>query len=49
MAAPRRLLTLALAAPLFLAACTTDGGDSGGNGPDGGCDGRAAVATSPSR
>jgi simple sugar transport system substrate-binding protein len=30
MAAPRRLLTLALAAPLFLAACTTDGEDSGG-------------------
>jgi simple sugar transport system substrate-binding protein len=32
MAAPKRLLALALAAPLFLAACTTDSSDSGGNG-----------------
>jgi simple sugar transport system substrate-binding protein len=36
MAAPRRLLTLALAAPVVLAACTTDGGDPAGNGPAGG-------------
>jgi simple sugar transport system substrate-binding protein len=40
MAAPKRLLTLALAASLFLAACTTDGGDSDGNGSgDGGSSG----------
>ena len=32
MARPHRLLAIALAAPLFLAACTTDGGDSGGSG-----------------
>jgi simple sugar transport system substrate-binding protein len=30
MAAPTRMLALAVAAPLFLAACTTDSGDSGG-------------------
>jgi simple sugar transport system substrate-binding protein len=41
MAGPRRLLALVAAAPLFLAACTTDGGDSGGesgggNGEGGG-------------
>jgi simple sugar transport system substrate-binding protein len=41
MAAPRRLLTLALAAPLILAGCTTDGGDSGGNGSDSGSDSSA--------
>jgi simple sugar transport system substrate-binding protein len=44
MAAPGRLLTLALAAPLFLAACSTDGGDSGGSSPDGGSDGGASSA-----
>lgn len=32
MPAPRRLLALALAAPLLLAACTTDGDDGGGSG-----------------
>lgn len=32
MPAPRRLLAFALAAPLLLASCTTDGGDSGGGG-----------------
>jgi simple sugar transport system substrate-binding protein len=37
MPAPRRLLALALAAPLFLAACTTDSSESDGNGSgDGG-------------
>ncbi|MDT0274723.1 sugar ABC transporter substrate-binding protein [Blastococcus goldschmidtiae] len=38
MPAPRRLLAIALAAPLLLAGCTTDGGDdAGGGGPaDGG-------------
>jgi simple sugar transport system substrate-binding protein len=35
MAGPRRLLALALAAPLVLAACSADGGDDGG-GSDGG-------------
>jgi simple sugar transport system substrate-binding protein len=38
MAAPRRLLTLALAAPLILTACTADGGNSGGNESDNGSD-----------
>jgi simple sugar transport system substrate-binding protein len=37
MAAPKRLLALAVAAPLFLAACTTDSADSGGK--DGGSGG----------
>ena len=32
MPAPRRLLALALTAPLLLAACTTDGDDGGGSG-----------------
>ncbi|MBN1094176.1 sugar ABC transporter substrate-binding protein [Blastococcus sp. TML/M2B] len=32
MPAPRRLLAFALAAPLLLASCTTDGGDNGGGG-----------------
>ncbi|SDE38569.1 simple sugar transport system substrate-binding protein [Blastococcus fimeti] len=32
MPAPRRLLAFALAAPLLLASCTTDGGDSDGGG-----------------
>jgi simple sugar transport system substrate-binding protein len=46
MAAPRRLLPLALAAPLFLAACTTEGGDSGGSSSDGVPDvGRSADLT----
>jgi simple sugar transport system substrate-binding protein len=36
MARPHRLLALAVAAPLVLAACTTDGGDPGGNGSGGG-------------
>ncbi len=38
MPAPRRLLAFALAAPLLLASCTTDGGDSdsGGSGNAGG-------------
>ncbi|MBB3085127.1 sugar ABC transporter substrate-binding protein [Geodermatophilus sabuli] len=40
MAAPKRLLALAVAAPLLLAACTTEGGsgDSGGGGGGGGAD-----------
>jgi simple sugar transport system substrate-binding protein len=38
MARPLRLLALALAAPLVLAACTTEGGSSGGIG-SGGADG----------
>ncbi len=38
MAAPRRLVTLALAAPLLLAACTADRGDADGNGADNGSD-----------
>ncbi|MGY1752879.1 sugar ABC transporter substrate-binding protein [Blastococcus sp. SYSU D01042] len=32
MPAPRRLLAIALAAPLLLVACTTDGGDDSGGG-----------------
>src|SRR3712207_2813333 len=32
MPAPRRLLAIALAAPLLLASCTTDGNESGGDG-----------------
>ena len=36
MAGPRRLLALALAAPLVLAACSADGGDDGGGGDGGG-------------
>jgi simple sugar transport system substrate-binding protein len=40
MPAPRRLLALAAAAPLFLAACTTDSADSGRN--DGGSGGGGA-------
>ncbi|TFV67246.1 UNVERIFIED_ORG: sugar ABC transporter substrate-binding protein [Bacillus sp. AZ43] len=36
MARPHRLLAIALAAPLLLAACTTDGGESEGNGSSGG-------------
>jgi simple sugar transport system substrate-binding protein len=32
MARPRRLLSIVVAAPLLLAACTTDGGESDGNG-----------------
>jgi simple sugar transport system substrate-binding protein len=35
MARPHRLLAIAVAAPLFLAACTTGGGDSGGSGTGG--------------
>ena len=38
MVAPRRLLTLALAAAMLLAGCTTGGADSGGNGSDTGSD-----------
>jgi simple sugar transport system substrate-binding protein len=36
MARPHRLLAIAVAAPLVLTACATDGGDSGGNGSGGG-------------
>ena len=36
MAGPKRLLALAMAAPLFLAACTTDSGSDGGDSGDGG-------------
>jgi simple sugar transport system substrate-binding protein len=36
MAGPKRLLVLAAVAPLFLAACTIDGGDSAGAGSGGG-------------
>ncbi|HYH24971.1 MAG TPA: sugar ABC transporter substrate-binding protein [Blastococcus sp.] len=36
MAAPKRLLALAVAAPLLLAACTTDGGSSSEGGGSGG-------------
>jgi simple sugar transport system substrate-binding protein len=36
MAAPKRLLALAVAAPLLLAACTTDGGSGDGGGGGGG-------------
>jgi simple sugar transport system substrate-binding protein len=36
MARPHRLLAIAVAAPLLLAACTTDGGDPGGTGSGGG-------------
>lgn len=36
MARPTRLLALALAAPLLLAGCTTDGADGGGSSSDGG-------------
>lgn len=46
MPAPRRLLALALAAPLLLAACTTDGDDGGGSGSSadaGGGDGDLTV------
>ncbi|MGY2083644.1 sugar ABC transporter substrate-binding protein [Blastococcus sp. SYSU DS0539] len=35
MAAPKRLLALAVAAPLLLAACTTDGGGGGSDGGSG--------------
>ncbi|MGY1825293.1 sugar ABC transporter substrate-binding protein [Blastococcus sp. SYSU DS0541] len=35
MAAPKRLLALAVAAPLLLASCTTDGGGGGGGGGGG--------------
>jgi len=38
MAGPKRLLALVVAVPLFLAACTTDGGDSGGSDSAGGED-----------
>ncbi|MCW2742600.1 MAG: Monosaccharide transporter substrate-binding protein family [Blastococcus sp.] len=46
MAAPKRLLALAVAAPLFLAGCTTDSSDSGGNssGSGGGGDGALSFA-----
>jgi simple sugar transport system substrate-binding protein len=53
MAAPKRLLTLAVAAPLLLAACTTEGGSGGsgtggsggsGGGGGGGADGDLSVA-----
>jgi simple sugar transport system substrate-binding protein len=40
MPAPKRLLAVAVAAPLFLAACTTDSADSGGK--DGGSGGGSA-------
>ena len=46
MPAPRRLLAFALAAPLLLASCTTDGGDSDGGGSGnsgGGSDGDLSV------
>ena len=46
MPAPRRLLALALAAPLLLASCTTDGGDSDGGdsaNAGGGSDGDLSV------
>jgi len=48
MAAPKRLLALAVAAPLFLAACTTDSSDSGGNegGGNGGGSGDADLSFS---
>ena len=40
MAGPKRLLALAMAAPLFLAAaCTTDSGSDGGDSGDGGSSG----------
>ena len=47
MAAPKRLLALALAAPLVLAACSADGGgdDGGGNGSGGSSDLTFAVIT----
>lgn len=45
MAGPKRLLALAVAAPLFLAAaCTTDGGSDGGNSADAGSGGGADLA-----
>jgi simple sugar transport system substrate-binding protein len=45
MAGPKRLLALAVAAPLFLAAaCTTDGGSDGGNSGDTGDGGGAELA-----
>jgi simple sugar transport system substrate-binding protein len=42
LAAPKRLLALAVAPPLFLAACTTSGGSDGGNGGGGGGGGGGA-------
>src|SRR3954471_19454400 len=39
MPGPKRLLALAMAAPLFLAACTTDSGSDGGDSSDGGSSG----------
>jgi simple sugar transport system substrate-binding protein len=36
MAGPKRLLAIAVAAPLFLAACTTDSGSDGGDSGNGG-------------
>jgi simple sugar transport system substrate-binding protein len=47
MPAPRRLLAIALAAPLLLAACTTDGGedaDGGGSADAGGGDGELSFS-----
>jgi simple sugar transport system substrate-binding protein len=41
VAAPKRLLALALAAPLLLSACTASGGNEGGNGGGDGGGGRA--------
>ncbi|MGY1721534.1 sugar ABC transporter substrate-binding protein [Blastococcus sp. SYSU DS0533] len=44
MAAPKRLLALAVAAPLILSACTTDGGGGGGGETSGGGGGDLGVA-----
>jgi simple sugar transport system substrate-binding protein len=41
MAAPKRLLALAVAAPLLLSACTTEGGGGGGGGEGAGSGGAA--------
>jgi len=48
MAGPKRLLALAMAAPLFLAACTTDSGSDSGT-PATAAAAVAAAVTSASR